>query len=68
MTLTGIQLTDTDLKALERESWIVPPTAKQFGIRRVSSLDGAALVGRTDREDYAGIVIPIYGPGEESPK
>ena len=57
-----------DLEVLERESWIDLATAVAFGLRRVSSAEGAELVGRTDREDYAGIVFPTYWPGEEHPK
>ena len=57
-------LNPADLVALERESWIDPATADAFGLYRVSSAEGAELVGRTDREDYAGIVFPTYWPGE----
>ena len=67
-TATQTPLTDADLAALERESWIDQPTAEQFGLRRVDSPEGAAIVGRTDHEDYEGIVYPVYWPGEPSPK
>ena len=67
-TATGIRLTDADLAALERESWIDQPTAQQFGLCRVTSLEGAALAGRTDLEDYAGVAFPTYWPGDPSPK
>ncbi|MEK7786799.1 MAG: DUF3854 domain-containing protein, partial [Chloroflexota bacterium] len=62
------QLTPADLGKLERASWIDPATADTFGLYRVSSDEGAQLVGRTDREDYAGMVFPVYWPGEELPK
>jgi hypothetical protein len=67
-TATKRELTAADLAALARESWIDTATAEQFGLYRVSSAEGAALVGRTDREDYAGIVFPAYWPGDPSPK
>lgn len=43
-------------------------TAEQFGLRRVTSHEGACLVGRTDREDYAGIAFSTYWPGDLPPK
>lgn len=61
-------LSASDCEALERESWIDSATAEAFGIYRVTSVDGAEIVGRTDREDYAGIVFPIYGPEDDRPK
>jgi hypothetical protein len=60
--------TEGDLLALERESWIDPATADAFGLYRESSTGGAQLVGRTNREDYAGIVFPTYWPGDPAPK
>ncbi len=68
MNTTITTLTQADLAALERDSWIDPATAEAFGLHRVSSAEGADLMGRTDREDYAGIAFPIYWPGEERPK
>jgi|CXWL01.1.fsa_nt_gi hypothetical protein len=56
-------LTSQDFITLERESWIDQTTADRFGLRRVGSCEGAALVGRESREDYAGIVFPVYWPG-----
>jgi hypothetical protein len=61
-------LTTADLAALARDSWIDPATADAFGLYRVTSLEGAELVGRSDREDYAGIVFPIFWPGEMQPR
>ena len=61
-------LNPADLVALERDSWIDPATANAFGLYRVTSLEGATLVGRTDHEDYDGLVFPIYGPGDARPK
>lgn len=67
-TTTKQQLTEEDLAALECESWIDLATAEAFGLYRVSSLEGVALVGRTDHEDCAGIVFPVYWPGDDAPK
>lgn len=68
MSLTTRSLSVVDCKALERDSWIDSNTAEAFGLYRVSSADGAELVGRIDREDYAGIVFPIYWPGSSNPR
>lgn len=64
----GKPLNPADLLALERASWIDPATADAFGLYRVTSAEGAELVGRTDSEDYAGLVFPIYGLGDDRPK
>ncbi len=61
-------LSARDFAALERDSWIDSVTADAFRLYRVTSAEGAALVGRTDREDYSGVVFPIYGPGDVQPK
>ena len=68
MKTTTSPLSMSDREALERKSWIDPDTAEAFRLYRVSSTDGAELVGRTDREDYAGIIFPVYGPGDDRPK
>ena len=68
MNSTAQPLSPSDLQTLERDSWIDPPTAEAFGIRRVSSSEGAALVGRQDREDYAGLVFSTFWPGDERPR
>jgi hypothetical protein len=68
MNETLALLSATDLTTLERDSWIDRATAEAFGLYRVLSAEGADLVGRTDRDDYAGIVFPVYGPGECGPK
>lgn len=68
MKLTTPPLSTADLEILERESWIDPATADTFGLYRVTSAEGAALVGRADREDYAGLVFPVYWPGDGLPK
>lgn len=68
MNTTITALNQADLAALAREAWIDLATAEAFGLHRMSSAEGAQLVGRTDREDYAGIVFPVFWPGEERPK
>jgi Protein of unknown function (DUF3987)/Domain of unknown function (DUF3854) len=68
MLANKTSLTPNDLAALERDSWIDAATADAWGLYRVDTVEGAALVGRTDREDYSGIVFPVYGPGERKPK
>jgi len=68
MNTTATPLSTADREALQRDSWIDPATAEAFGLYRVSSNDGAQLVGRTDREDYAGIVFPVFWPGDAHPK
>jgi len=61
-------LNSADLAALEHDSWIDAATVDAFGLYRVSIDEGAQLVGRTDRKDYAGIVFPIYAPGDVQPR
>ena len=61
-------LSESDIRNLERESWIDRLTAERFGLYRVSSLEGAELVGRDNREDHAGIVFPVYFPGNDHPR
>jgi len=68
MKTTIPPLSAVDLEALARESWIDPATADAFGLYRVSSAEGAELVGPSNREDYAGIAIPAYWPGDPGPK
>ena len=67
-TATKQPLTKAYLADLERESWIDAATTELFGCYRVSSDEGAALVGRTNREDYAGIVFPTFFPGQDAPR
>lgn len=68
MSRTIPTLSMTEGAALEQESWINPATAEIFALYRVSSMEGAELVGRTDREDYAGIAFPVYWPGHPTPR
>lgn len=63
-----MRLTSQDFVTLERESWIDQSTAERFGLYRVDSFEGADLVGRDNREDYTGVVFPVYGPGSSNPQ
>jgi hypothetical protein len=63
----GVTLTKNDLAALEK-CYITPDLAKQAGIFRVDSREGATLVGRNGRGDYSGIAFPYHWPGEDMPR
>lgn len=67
MLTTNSPLTEHDLRILEDESWIDAATVDAFGLSRVSSEEGAALVGRPNTEDYTGVIFPCFWPGESSP-
>jgi uncharacterized protein (DUF927 family) len=58
-------LTPSDIEALSK-SWITGELAERAGIRRVDSLTGAELIGRTPKAnvDYAGLVFPYFWPGD----
>lgn len=58
----GSDLSETDLRNLEA-SWITRELANQALLRRVTSAEGAAIVGRNGRGDYSGIVFPYFMPG-----
>ena len=66
--MSGTSLTTADLEALERDSWIDLATAQTCGLYRVSSSEGAELIGRDNREDCAGIAFPVYWPGDSTPR
>ena len=52
-----------DFAGLEAR-WITPELARQAGLFRVDSADGAQLVGRNGAGDYSGIAIPNIRPGQ----
>lgn len=62
--MRGEPLRDTDYTALE-SSWITREVADQARLRRVSSAEGAEIVGRRDNGSYSGIVFPFEWPGED---
>ena len=55
--LPGTPLTESDFEMLNR-SWIDRAHAEKAMLRRVTSVEGAELVGQTDGHDYAGIAFP----------
>jgi hypothetical protein len=59
----GGPLTDSDYAKLER-SWITRELADQALLRRVTSPEGASIVGRHDNGSYEGILFPYIWPGE----
>lgn len=59
----GVALTEADHQKLA-SSWITPELAEQAMIRRVTSSEGAGLVGRKPNGEYAGLVLPYVWPGE----
>ncbi|MBZ5499258.1 MAG: DUF3854 domain-containing protein [Acidobacteriia bacterium] len=62
-----MNLTRADLLALEK-SYITPELALAAGLARVTSAEGAALVGRNGSGDYAGISFPNIWPGDPAPR
>ena len=59
----GGPLVPSDFDLLLR-SWITPEFADQALLRRVSTAEGAQLIGRKDNGSYAGIIFPYVWPGE----
>jgi hypothetical protein len=59
----GGALTAPDYSMLEK-SWINRDLAGQALLRRVTSSDGAFIVGRRDNNSYGGIIFPYIWPGE----
>ncbi len=56
-----------DLESLAR-FYITPELAEQARIYRVTSEEGAQLVGRNRHGQYAGLVFPYIWPGETHPR
>ena len=65
MNLLGSPLGADDLARLEK-CGITREVAEQAMLRRVESVDGAAIVGRNGSGDYAGIIFPYVWPGEQN--
>jgi predicted P-loop ATPase len=61
--LVGSDLTPSDYAALEAR-WVDRPLADRALLRRVDSLTGAEVTGRTSG-NYAGIVIPYFHPSSD---
>src|SRR5262245_28529048 len=49
------------------KSWITPEIADEAMLRRVDPQAGREVVGQKGNRDCAGILIPYYWPGEQSP-
>src|SRR5215831_6267520 len=64
VNLPGGPLLAVDIKQLA-QSGISAEVTEQARLRRVSSEEGAALVGRNGAGDFAGIAIPFIWPGED---
>ena len=60
----GGPLSEADYSHL-LDSWIPRGLADQALLRRVTSAEGAQVVGRKDNGSYAGIVFPYVWPGED---
>src|SRR5665213_1876374 len=60
----GMPLSEGDFAALEI-SWISRELANQAVLRRVSSIEGAEIVGRRDNGSYGGIAFAYVWPGED---
>lgn len=60
-------LIEQDIRNLE-QSFITPELAEAAGLFRVSSIDGANIIGRSGSGDYAGVVFPYFWPGEDRPR
>lgn len=56
--------TAADYAKLE-QSWIDTQLADRALLRRVSSEEGAAIVGRKDNGSYSGLIFPYVWPGED---
>jgi hypothetical protein len=59
----GGLLIEADYAKLER-SWITRDLADQALLRRVTSPEGASIVGRRDNGSYEGSIFPYVWPGE----
>ena len=60
-------LTNADFDTLAK-SYVTPELARQAGLFRVDSSEGAQLVGRNGHADYSGIIFPYYWPGDDIPR
>ena len=61
--LPGTDLSDADYEMLA-QSWIDRDLAIRAGLRRVSDLEGSAILGRTSVKHCAGVLFPHFWPGE----
>ncbi len=61
----NVRLTPKDLETL-KQSFITAEIAVAAGIDRVSSNEGASIVGRKDNGSYSGLLFPYRYPGNSS--
>ena len=64
ITPLGESLTSGDLRSLAAR-WIDPDTARRQHLRRVSSFEAGAILGRNGPGNYAGLLIPYICPGDD---
>ena len=64
IAVLGDNLLESDFLNLEA-SWIDRELAERAMLRRVTSAQGAAIVGRNGLGNYSGIVFPYMLPGED---
>jgi hypothetical protein len=60
----GGSLTEFDFRILEA-CWITRELAEQALLRRVTSVEGASIVGRNEHSNYVGILFPYLLPGQD---
>ena len=60
----GGPLISADYAKLE-QSWIPRELADQALLRRVTSAEGAQLIGRNDNGSFAGMIFPYVWPGQD---
>ena len=65
ITLPGTALAPRDLEKLA-QCGISRELAERALLRRVTSQEGGAIVGRNGGADYSGLVFPYIWPGEQS--
>ena len=61
--LRGTPLRDSDYEGL-LQSWIDRESADKALLRRVTSIEGAEIVGQKDGHNYSGVIFPNSWPGE----
>ena len=64
MNLAGRELSASDLDKLA-QCGIPPELARQALLRRVTSAEGAQIVGRNGSGDFAGVAFPYTWPGQD---
>ena len=62
--IRGTPLRESDYESL-LQSWIDRESAGKALLRRVTSIEGAEIVGQKDGHDYSGIIFPNIWPGDE---